>query len=37
MFKVEDVQIVRAEGSRVAGGHYGFVDLVRSDLKQDAA
>ena len=24
MFKVEDVQMVRAMGSGVAGGHYGF-------------
>ena len=29
MFKVEDVQMVRAVGSGVAGGHYGFADLDR--------
>ena len=31
MFKVEDVQMVRAVGSRVAVGHYGFADLDRGE------
>ena len=28
MFKVQDLQLVMTEGRGVAGGHYGFVDLV---------
>ena len=34
MFKVEDVQMVRAMGSGVAGGHYGFADLDRGEEKE---
>ena len=34
MFKVEDVQMVRAMGSGVAGGHYGFTDLDRGEEKE---
>ena len=34
VFKMEDVQMVRAEGSGVAGGHYGFADLVRIEKKE---
>ena len=34
MFKVEDVQMVRAVGSGVAGGHYGFADLDRGEEKE---
>ena len=34
MFKVEDVQMVRAMGSGVAGGNYGFADLDRGEEKE---
>ena len=34
MFKVEDVQMVRAMGSRVAGCHYDFADLDRGEKKE---
>ena len=34
MFKVEDVQMVWAVGSGVAGGHYSFADLDRGEKKE---
>ena len=34
LIKVEDVQMVRAVGSGVAGGHYGFADLDRGEEKE---